>query len=175
MRLCPLHLLLVWQLSPALCLVISLWFICKKETLPFRRLYHKLTNHLTLETPPPRCFVLILPLFLRKAPPLASVQLFKYNLFFARVGGQGLSKVFVCRTDVVREMTSKRVLDLARVELKDYFTVSLTLIVYPLSICIYPSANVLANVRCVVQNSTPCFWEHSALESKTSRFVQMVD
>jgi len=116
--------------APVLCLVLSLRFICEKETavqdpskvlqLPFRRLYHKLANHLTLETPPPRCFLLILPLFLRKAPSFGKrteTPLFKYNLFFARVGVQELAKVFVCRTDVVREMTSKWVLDLARFEL----------------------------------------------------------
>ena len=120
----PLH------FAPVLCLALYLRFICEKETavqdpskvlqLPFRRLYHKLANHLTLETLPPRCFLLILPLFLRKAPSFGKrteTPLFKYNLFLARVGVQELAKVFVCRKDEVREMTSKWVLDLAGFEL----------------------------------------------------------
>ena len=88
-RLCPLHLLLVWQLSPALCPCTFPSSLCEKETavqdpskvlqLPFRRLYHKLANHLTLETLPPRCFLLILPLFLRKAPSFSSVQRHLYS------------------------------------------------------------------------------------------------
>ena len=177
----PLH------FAPVLCLVLYLRFICEKETavqdpskvlqLPFRRLYHKLANHLTLETLPPRCFLLILPLFLRKAPSFGKrteTPLFKYNLFFVRVGVQELAKVFVCRKDEVREMTSKWVLDLARFELRDYFSVQLDPFRIP-AFDLHPSANVLANVRCVVQNSTSRFWEHTILESKTSRFVQMVD
>ena len=165
----PLH------FAPVLCLVLYLRFICEKETavqdpskvlqLPFRRLYHKLANHLTLETLPPRCFLLILPLFLRKAPSFGKrteTPLFKYNLFFVRVSVQELAKVFVCRKDEVREMTSKWVLDLARFELRDYFSVQLD----PFRILafdLHPSVNVLANVRCVVQNSTSRFWEHTIL------------
>ena len=87
---------------------------------------------------------------------------------------QELAKVFVCRKDEVREMTSKWVLDLARFELRDYFSVQLDPFRIP-AFDLHPSANVLANVRCVVQNSTSRFWEHTILESKTSRFVQMVD
>ena len=165
----PLH------FAPVLCLVLYLRFICEKETavqdpskvlqLPFRRLYHKLANHLTLETLPPRCFLLILPLFLRKAPSFGKrteTPLFKYNLFFVRVGVQELAKVFVCRKDEVREMTSKWVLDLARFELRDYFSVQLDPFRIP-TFDLHPSVNVLANVRCVVQNSTSRFWEHTIL------------
>ena len=165
----PLH------FAPVLCLVLSLRFICEKETavqdpskvlqLPFRRLYHKLANRLTLETLPPRCFLLILPLFLRKAPSFGKrteTPLFKYNLFFARVGVQELAKVFVCRKDVVCEMTFKWVLYLTRFELRDYFSVQLDPCRIP-AFDLHPSANVLANVRCVVQNSTSRFWEHTIL------------
>ena len=108
-------------------------------------------------------------LFKRTETPL-----FKYNLFFARVGVQELAKVFVCRKDEVREMTSKWVLDLAGFELWDYFSAQLDPCRIP-AFDLHPSANVLANVRCVVQNSTSRFWEHTTLKSKTSRFVQKVD
>ena len=75
---------------------------------------------------------------------------------------QELAKVFVCRKDEVREMTSKWVLDLARFELRDYFSVQLDPFRIP-AFDLHPSVNVLANVRCVVQNSTSRFWEHTIL------------
>ena len=71
-------------------------------------------------------------------------------------------------------MASKWVLDLSRFELVDYFVWQLCPCRIPAVGCLHPSANLLANARCVVQNSAPRFCEPKTLESKICRVIQML-